>query len=143
MCNIADIAFVLDSSGSIGRSDWSLALDFVTSLVSQLTIGPNGVRVAAVTYGNTATVNFDLEQCNNTESLIEAIQDIDYKNANTNTSGGLWLMKERIFNQMYGDRPEAPNLGKLCYLCFQYSHIKCLKFLGRNNINKHVGSLVS
>ena len=110
-CNIADIAFVLDSSGSIGRSDWAIALEFVISLVNKLEIGPTGVQVGVVTYGNTATVNFDLNEYNDTTTLINNIRAIEYKDANTNTSGGIYVMKEKIFNQKNGDRPEAPNLG--------------------------------
>ena len=51
----ADIAFVIDSSGSIIADDpenWRRVLRFVEDIVEKLDIGPEKIRVAAVTFSN-------------------------------------------------------------------------------------------
>jgi len=54
---VADIAFVIDNSGSIrdndppGGNNWQLILDFVKSIVEKFTISPDVTRVAVVDFG--------------------------------------------------------------------------------------------
>jgi len=54
---IADIAFVIDNSGSIrdndppGGNNWQLILEFVKSIVEMFTISPDITRVAVVDFG--------------------------------------------------------------------------------------------
>ena len=40
-----------------------------------------------------------------------AILDIPYSDAETNTSGGIWFMREMMFTVANGDRLDAPNIG--------------------------------
>jgi len=53
----ADIAFVIDNSGSIrdnelpGGNNWQLILDFVKSIVNMFTISPDVTRIAVVDFG--------------------------------------------------------------------------------------------
>jgi len=54
---IADIAFVIDNSGSIrdndvpGGNNWQLIIDFVRSIIDAFTIGPRAAKVAVVDFG--------------------------------------------------------------------------------------------
>lgn len=54
---VADIAFVIDNSGSIrdndvvGGNNWQLIIDFVRSIIDAFTIGPRATRVAVVDFG--------------------------------------------------------------------------------------------
>ena len=54
---VADIAFVIDNSGSIrdndvvGGNNWQLILDFVKSIIDVLTVGPQYTRIAVVDFG--------------------------------------------------------------------------------------------
>ena len=57
---VVDLAFVLDNSGSIRDNDpprgnnWQLILDFVKSIVRELTIAPYATRIAVVDFGEFA-----------------------------------------------------------------------------------------
>jgi len=59
MCNntVADIAIVIDNSGSIrdndppGGNNWQLILDFVKSIINDFTVGPDATRIAVVDFG--------------------------------------------------------------------------------------------
>jgi len=54
---IADIAFVIDNSGSIrdndppGGNNWQLIIDFVKSIIEMFTVGSGYTRIAVVDYG--------------------------------------------------------------------------------------------
>lgn len=109
-CNQTDIAFVLDSSGSIGDQHWVQVLSFFKFVVSNVPVGFYATRFASVTFGNEATVDFHLNTFNTTRDILAAIDKIPYKDENTNTSGGLWKMKSELFTKQYGDRSSAPNI---------------------------------
>ena len=47
----ADIAFVLDASGSVRYQDWLKVIAFVQKVITDMFIANEGVNVAIVTYG--------------------------------------------------------------------------------------------
>jgi len=54
---VADIAFVIDNSGSIrdndpvGGNNWQLIIDFVKSIIDEFTVGQHATRVSVVDFG--------------------------------------------------------------------------------------------
>lgn len=44
-CHYVDLVFIVDSSGSIGPTNWQDILQFMASIVNVLTIGPNDAQV--------------------------------------------------------------------------------------------------
>ena len=63
--------------------------------------------------GNDATLNFYLTNFTDERSLTAAIRDLHYRGGNTNTTGGLRLMRREIFSRDNGDRPDVPNVAIL------------------------------
>jgi len=63
--------------------------------------------------GNEATLNFYLFNFTDVQSLTNAIRNIPYIGGNTNTTGGLRLMRTEIFNAANSDRPDIPNVAVL------------------------------
>ena len=110
-CSIADVVFVLDSSGSVGEENWKKVLEFVNSVVDRLDIGEYRTRVGAITYGNRATPNFHLNELYNKSEIFERVNNIQWKDQETNTSGAIWFMREIMFSTRNGDRRAAPNVG--------------------------------
>ena len=114
MCDgVADLTFVLDSSGSIrssGIGNWNLMLNFLVNIVRRLSIGSNAIRVAVVSYSGRARVEFLLDTYDNRQELINAILDIEYMGFSTNTSGGINEMRTNVFTRR-GDRPNAQNIA--------------------------------
>jgi collagen type VI alpha len=100
----------MDSSGSVGDSNWQLVLQFVKNVVENLDIGSHSTHVGAITYGNRATPNFYLDTYNNKEDIKNALSDIRWKDQETNTSGAIWTMMQ-MFTRELGDRRKAPNVG--------------------------------
>jgi Mg-chelatase subunit ChlD len=60
--------------------------------------------------GNEGTLHFYLNNYTDITSLRAAVRGIPYLGGNTNTTGGLRVMRTQIFNQAYGDRPDVPNV---------------------------------
>jgi len=63
--------------------------------------------------GNKATLNFYLTNFTDVRSLTTAIRNIQYLGGNTNTTGGLRLMRTEVFNGANGDRSDVPNVAIL------------------------------
>lgn len=56
-CRVADVAFVVDNSGSIrdsqlpGQDNWQQIVNFLVKLVSMLDVGPDRTRIGLVEFG--------------------------------------------------------------------------------------------
>lgn len=86
MCTLAaDIVFVLDSSGSVGRPNFNIMLSFVNSLVSKFKIGPQAIQVGLLCYNSRIYLEFGLNKYTNKTELQEAIRNVRYIAGNTVT----------------------------------------------------------
>ncbi|KAJ7381074.1 structural constituent of cuticle [Desmophyllum pertusum] len=47
---VADVAFIVDSSGSIGRRNWVKMLQFLKDMVKAFNVGPDKTHIAVVAY---------------------------------------------------------------------------------------------
>ena len=112
---LADIVFVLDSSGSIeysGSGNWNRTLDFVVNIVNRLRIGIIYNHVGVVSYSRNSKVHFRLDWYHTEQNLVDAIRKIPYIGLNTNTAAGIEDMRTQVFTQR-GDRPYLKNFGIL------------------------------
>lgn len=110
-CDLVDIVFVLDSSGSIKPPNWKRLLSFTKNVTDNFRIGPQYTRVGVVVYGNKAKPVFHLNKYSDKKLLGDAILGIRYLDQNTNTSGGIRVMHQDMFTAANGDRPNAPNIA--------------------------------
>lgn len=55
---MADLAFLIDSSGSIGSNNWHKMLNFIKAVVDKLDIGDSDFLTGAVSFGNEASLHF-------------------------------------------------------------------------------------
>ena len=116
-CSI-DLALIVDSSGSIrdnnvvGQTDnWELVLNFLQQLVQGLNVGAQQTRVGMVIFGNSGRVEFQLDTYETLNQVQGAIRATPYAGGNTNTSGGLLVARNDIFNQANGERADYPNVA--------------------------------
>ena len=90
---------MIDSSGSINDRDpgnWNRVQTFAKNIVNRLKIGPTDAQIGIVKYSTRAYVEFPLDAFDNNNDLNAAIDNMRYLGGNTNTSGGLWLMREEV-----------------------------------------------
>ena len=93
-CNIAgvDLVFVLDSSGSIGATNFNSMRNFVTTVVNALNIGQNRSQVGVIVFSDVVRIQFHLNTYSNKASLLSAISSIPYIGSRTNTADALYTL---------------------------------------------------
>lgn len=74
--NPADIVFLLDSSGSVGSSNFQKQLDFVARFGQAFDIGPRNVQIGVVTFASTPHNEFNLNTHASKHDLVAAIHKI-------------------------------------------------------------------
>lgn len=111
---------MLDSSESIRNNNpidgsydnWNLLLQFVVNIVNHLNIGEDATRVGVVRFSDKGQNIFLLGDYYHKQYVVDTIARIGYiGGANTNTSGGLYIMRTEQFTVANGDRPAVQNIA--------------------------------
>ena len=102
----AEVVFVIDSSSSIGESNWKLVLEFLSNMVKQLHIGSSATRVALVTYSSVARVEFDLSSHTSKSGLLSAISRVKLIGGLTATGDALALALTAVLSKARAGVPK-------------------------------------
>ncbi len=81
--------FILDASGSIGRSNFNSVRNFVSRYVDGVDIGPDDTQVGVIRFSSSAQLLFDLDTYKDRNSLQWAIRSILYTTGGTNIPAAL------------------------------------------------------
>ncbi|XP_052806160.1 collagen alpha-1(XIV) chain-like [Mya arenaria] len=108
-CN-RDIVFVLDDSGSVGRTNFGHALDFVREIVQQIQIGPNNAMTGLMTYSTRPHVSWNLNTLSTYSQINTALKNVPYQGGITNTNDALETVRTQMLTSQNGDRPNAENV---------------------------------
>lgn len=112
--NLLDLAFVVDSSVSVGQSNFAKTIDFIGGIAKVLPIDTRKARVAAVTYSNAASVRVYLSSFVTKTDLLRRIKTLEYdRGSMTNAAEAIRVLREDVFNVYRGDRPTATNVAIL------------------------------
>ena len=85
MNKLADVMFVVDSSGSIGIDNFVKVKNFLKQTIGYFDIGTNFTRVGMITFNQQPTLQFGLNQYNKGLGLQAAVDGIVYSQGGTNT----------------------------------------------------------
>ena len=107
-----DLAFLLDSSGSIVSTDFQYALKFMYDVVNGLNIGVNATRVAIINFSTSIKVEAYFNTFYNKTQLLNYILNIIQFAQSTNTGEALEKCLD-IFDIANGMRPSADGVSKL------------------------------
>ena len=107
-----DVGLVIDGSISVGNDNFKKSLEFLSELVGHLSVSPQGTHVAAIVYGSTATVKFNLakSEYHTLSKLQAAIKALDFVGGDTRTDLAIQLAASGIFSPAAGDRVDAGNV---------------------------------
>ena len=84
-CNTeADIVFLLDSSGSVGRADFQRLLSFVESVVGELNVDANRTRIGLLTFSTDVRIAFYLDSFETADRISKAITGVAYQYGDSN-----------------------------------------------------------
>ena len=115
MCKaVADVAFIVDSSGSIGRRNWLKMLQFLKDMVKAFNVGPDKTHVAVLAYSTGANVEFRFNRLTGSAVTEEGynglIDRIRFQRGYTFIDKALLLADREIFTTAAGMRPELPQV---------------------------------
>ena len=101
---IADIAFVIDSSGSIGRSNWGRMKRFLKSIVSKLDVSPSSTHISAIAYSNNPELIYRFNSRQETDDVNKAFDGMRWQRGFTYTDKALLLAHSDLFQTGNGMR---------------------------------------
>ncbi|CAH1788901.1 unnamed protein product [Owenia fusiformis] len=109
----SDVAFVLDSSGSVGASNFNRQKEFIKNVINDINLGENNIHVSVVRYSDKAERMIRLNQYWDKSALRSAIDRIEYVQGASYTGAALRSLTDSVFTSDGGDRPGAPNVAYL------------------------------
>ena len=115
VCNIvADVAFIVDSSGSIGRRNWPKMLDFIKEMVKAFNVGADKTHIAVVAYSTNAKVEFKFDALTGPSVTEEGygrlIDRIMFRRGFMFIDKALLLADKEVFTTAAGMRPQLPQV---------------------------------
>ena len=112
-----DLLFVLDESGSVGRANYDLALQFMQSVVNYFEVGVNASRVALFTFSTGARKVFEFDTYLTTSGVVNKIRSTPYKGGSTQTAKALKIAQEAFENPaLSGARPVTAGFPRVVVL---------------------------
>lgn len=120
---VADLAFLVDSSGSIGRTNWKRMKRFLENLVGAFNIEPNGVRIAVVSYSTKAKLMFTFNTFSGSElnqgKVAQLISEMAWQKGFTYIDKALALAETDVFTIAGGMRPKVAKVRQIANLKFR------------------------
>ncbi len=111
------MVFVSDQSGSVGRENNEIALQFISDVIDVFTIGENNTQVGLVTYSSYARTRFDLDDYHSKAQIQNVISNIGFPGGATATALGLF--QAGVFlnpSQKRGARPLSQGVPRIVVL---------------------------
>jgi len=110
----ADIVLVLDQSTSIvveTYNNWYVqVLGFAKRIVQAFPIDGNLTQIGLMKFSNDAEIVFHLNTYNDSQSLLNAIDEVRITHGNTNIAAALRTARDVMFTEQNGARPEIPDI---------------------------------
>ncbi|ETE58757.1 Collagen alpha-6(VI) chain, partial [Ophiophagus hannah] len=94
--NRLDLVFVIDSSSSIGETNYILMSNFIIGIVNKSDVGKEHVQFGAVKYSNNPEIMFKLNTYSKRSDIIKFIQDNTLLKGDTYTAKALQLSKSLL-----------------------------------------------
>ena len=102
---VADIAFIMDSSDSVGIQNYQIQKDFVNAIAGSFDIQPTGSRVGVVVSGNEATLNIKFGDYLHGEDFQKAVNRLPYTPGNAKIDKALQVALTQLLVVQGGARP--------------------------------------
>lgn len=125
---VLDVAFIVDSSGSIGRRNWARLKRFLMSLTSKLNVGQANTHVSAIAYSTDAEVVFRFNELQSTEEVNKGFDGMAWQKGYTHIDKALQLADSDLLTTSSGMRSNAAKVRKvekrMCFGVLQESRLR-------------------
>ena len=109
---MVDIAFIIDSSGSISRRNWERVKRFVKAATSKLDVSSSGARIAAIAYSTDPEVLMRFNDYQGTDEVNRGFDGMGHQRGYTYTDKALELADRDVFQISNGMRFDVPKVSK-------------------------------
>ena len=103
----SDVVFVVDSSGSIARSNFKKELQFVKEVASTFKMGPEQSQIAVISYSDRAQVDIRFGEYSNVNDFNSAVNRVKHQRQRTRIDKALDLANTMVFTPAGGARPDV------------------------------------
>jgi collagen type VI alpha len=104
------VVFLLDSSASVGSSNFRKQLDFVKKFANTFDIGPQNVQIGVETFATTPHHQFFMNKYPSKSTLLNAIDHVPYQSGSTHTDLAIKYVMDHDFKPAAGDRDHVVNI---------------------------------
>ena len=111
-----DLVWVLDQSGSVGRSNHRLALDFIREVHNFFEISSDHTRVGMVTFSTRSRIEFNLLAASNNQQLNHLVGGVPYRGGYTATALALLHTRLLFSANTTGVRPLSHGVPRVAVL---------------------------
>ena len=100
----ADILFIVDSSGSVGASNFQKTLGFIQNMTNGFNVGPHDIQIGMITFDTKPYLQFHLNKFHNKNNVINAVGHTQYTKGGTYTHLALKYASDTSFTPANGAR---------------------------------------
>ena len=101
----ADIVFMVDGSGSVGSKNFESFKIWMKKIIDHFRVGESYIRVGIVQYTTEATIEYNLSDKQESQSILAAIDNIKVRGGGTKTGGAI----DFIVNDVFDDETASSN----------------------------------
>ena len=113
-----DVAFIIDSSGSIGRDNWVRMKRFVKSVVSKLDVSSSNTRIAAIAYSTRPKIVWRFNKFQGKDMVNRVLDNMRWQRGYTFTDKALLLANSDLLQSSNGMRENATKVSSRCLIPF-------------------------
>ena len=136
----ADVAFIVDSSESIGKTNWERTKRFLKRIVSKLDIGPTTTHIAIISYSTNPEIVLRFNSLSgrkmNVNEVVKVLDGLPWQRGFTNIDKALEQAAQEVFTSAAGMRSNVTKVDVVFIVALLvfllWSFIKLLKG-SRNN----------
>lgn len=99
-----DIAFIVDTSGSIRKEDYQLQKDFIKTVASGNRLSENGTHIGVVLFSHMTSIPIKFNDYYDLEQFKEGVQLMKQEGSITRIDRGLKLAYDQLFTTAFGVR---------------------------------------
>ena len=108
--NPVDVAFLVDSSGSLCRDGFRSQKEFIKAIAKEVNVSPLYSRIGVITYSGRASVEIKLSDYTQLESLIDAVELLPYLGKTTRIDKAIALASKKLMTAEGGRRKGVPGV---------------------------------
>ncbi|XP_041420606.1 collagen alpha-1(XII) chain isoform X2 [Xenopus laevis] len=106
----ADVVLLVDGSYSIGVANFAKVRSFLEVLVKSFDISPSKVQISLVQYSRDPFTEFTLNRYDSIDGILKAVNTFPYRGGSTNTGKAMTYVREKVFVESKGARPNVPRV---------------------------------